>query len=172
MIPELLLARPDLRLGWVGYRDEVVDRTPLTSDRTVLVESLDRFRSEAGGDVPEALDEALFEAFRVGSFPWRPEARHRFVVIGDAPPPYDRIEGMIELARAAHDSPEAFVLDALGVLREEAEFPEVPGFRSLAEGTGGSVVFLSPDRIEPETWWRLLIGDQSPTWDRAPSQRQ
>ena len=170
MVPELLTARPSFRLGWVGYRDEVVDRLSLTSDPSVLVESFDRFRCEGGGDVPEALDEALFEAFRVGSFPWRPEARHRLVVVGDAPPPYERIEGMIELARAAHESPEAFTLDALGVLREE-EFPRVPSFLDLAEATAGEALFLRPHQIVPESWWRLLIGESSPAWQRAPSQR-
>ena len=167
MVPELLRARPDLRVGWIGYRDEVVDKTPLTSDLTVLRDSFDRFRCEGGGDVPEALDEALFEAFRVGGFPWRPDARHRFLVIGDAPPPYDRIEGMVELARAAHESPEGFVIDTLGLIREP-EFPEIPAFQALAEGTTGRVQFLEPKDLSLESWWGAILRSGQPRWSDRP----
>lgn len=163
MLPALLAARPDWRFGWIGYRDEVVDRTPLTRDERVLLESLTRWRTEGGGDVPEALDEALFEAFRVGGFPWRPDARHRFVVLGDAPPPYERIEGMVELAGAAHESPEGFVVDVLGIVRE-SEFPTVPGFDALADAAGGRSVVLEEGEDLAPLWWELLAGDDAPAW--------
>lgn len=170
MLPALLSARPGWRLGWIGYRDEVADRMPLAADAAALVESLGRWRAEGGGDVPEALDEALFEAFRVGGFPWRREARHRFIVLGDAPPPYERIAGMVELARAAHESPERFEVDCLGILREEGS-EEVPGFRALAAAAGGTCTFLKEGMDSIPTWWRLLAGADAPPWDEESARR-
>jgi len=170
MIPALLAARPGWRIGWIGYRDEVVDREPLHAESESFIASLERWRTEAGGDVPEALDEALFEAFRLGAFPWRAGASHRFVVFGDAPPPYERIPGMVELARAAHESPERFEVRCLGILREE-EFPEVPGFRALAGAGGGSCIFLPEGMASGSAWWRLLAGEDAPRWPEGSSRR-
>ena len=163
MIPELLSAPGDLRLGWIGYRDEVVDRCSLTSDGDLLVESLSRWHCEGGGDVTESLDEALFEAFRVGSFSWDTEAQHRFVVLGDAPPPYDRIENMLELARAAHASPERYRIDLLALIRER-EFPEIPSFRTLAEVTGGRCLLIEEGNFTPDHLWSVLVGEGGPRW--------
>ncbi len=168
MLPVILRARPSWRCGWIGYRDEVVDRTPLTADLRVLLESLDRWRCEAGADVPEALDEGLFEAFRVGGFPWRPGARHRFVVLGDAPPPYERIAGMIELARAAHESPERYEIHCLGILRE-LELETIPGFQELASVTKGTCRFVREGTGTSSIWWGLLAGADAPSWDDAPA---
>jgi hypothetical protein len=164
MLPELLSARPGWRCGWIGYRDEVVDRCPLTDEAPLLLASFDRWRCEAGGDVPEGLDEALFEAFRVGALPWRAGAQHRFIVLGDSPPPYDRIAEMVELARSAHGAPERFTVDCLGILREE-EWEEVPGFRDLAEATAGSCRFVPEGSEIAGHWWSLLAGDSAPRWE-------
>ena len=170
MIPELLSSPGDLRMGWIGFRDEVVDRNSLTSNAELLIESLTRWRCEGGGDVTESLDEALFEAFRVGGFSWNEKAEHRFVVLGDAPPPYDRIESMLELARAAHASPERYRIDLLGLIRER-DFPEIPSFRDLAEVTGGRCVLIEEGGFTPEHLWSVMVGESGPRWKNAPERR-
>lgn len=81
---------PDLRLGFVAYKD--VDAppvlrsfglTPMTrgnlSSIMGFVRSLD---ARGGGDVPEPVDQALAVAIGMS---WRADANGRIIVIGDAP---------------------------------------------------------------------------------------
>jgi len=167
VVPPLLRARLDLRMGWIGYRDEVVDREDLGALSGALLPSFERWRCEGGGDVPEGVDEALFEALRVGGFEWRTGAEHRLLVLGDAPPPYERIADLVELGRAAHSAPERFTIDTVGLIREP-ERPEVPGFRSLAKMAGGEARFLPSGAIEDSILWELLLGASGPRWEDRP----
>jgi multidrug efflux pump subunit AcrA (membrane-fusion protein) len=87
-----ILARlaPTLQVGFVAYRDRgetYVTRAFLLSpmdeaNARDLVAFVGKLDAEAGGDDPEAVDEALRVAV---DMPWRADAQGRIVVIGDAP---------------------------------------------------------------------------------------
>ncbi len=157
IVPLALAARGKQRWGWIGYRDDVTDTFPLTADGNEFLASLERWECQEGGDVPEGVDRALFEALRFGSFAWRPTARHELWIIGDAPPPYDRIAPMLSLVRSAHESPERFRVNCLGVIREP-DFPRVPSFAELADATGGIARFVAPGEEIRGAWWELACG--------------
>ncbi|MGE3966071.1 MAG: hypothetical protein AB7I09_18385, partial [Planctomycetota bacterium] len=143
--------------GWIGFRDEVVDRQSLTPDPDAFLASLSRWRCEEGGDVPEGVDRALFEAFRFGSFEWGSGVERVLVVFGDAPPAYERVSGMISLCEAAHSSPDAYRVQVLGILRE-AEFDRVPSFDELARVGGSRALYVRESSPVANVWWSFLVG--------------
>lgn len=87
---------PDLRFGLVAYRDVgdeyVTRRTPLTADLDLVYDELMQFAASGGGDGPEHVNAALYDA--VYAFGWRPDATLRLVfLVGDAPPHMDYRDG-------------------------------------------------------------------------------
>lgn len=77
----------NFRLGLVTYKDYfeeyVVQKHPFTSALATFVNSLNRIRVRGGGDIPEAVYEALHEGLT--GFDWLAPER-MMVLIGDAPP--------------------------------------------------------------------------------------
>ncbi|MDR2495343.1 MAG: VWA domain-containing protein, partial [Spirochaetaceae bacterium] len=77
----------DFRVGLVLYRDyreEYLTKTfPFTRDLNTFNDTLRAVRTAGGGDIPEAVYEALHEA--ATGFPWDAESR-LIILIGDAPP--------------------------------------------------------------------------------------
>jgi len=78
---------PAFRIGMVLYRDyheEYLTRViPFTSDFNQFQRSLNAAAVRGGGDIPEAVYEALYEG--AVRFPWAAESRV-MILIGDAPP--------------------------------------------------------------------------------------
>ena len=107
LVPMLIadLARHEpLRVGLVFYRDYydeyVVRHVPFQVDLAVVQRHVERARAAGGGDVPEAVHEALFTALT--SLEWEQESRVA-ILIGDAPPhphPRGRITGPMVYAEA------------------------------------------------------------------------
>lgn len=151
------------RWGWIGFRDEVVARFDLTDDGDAFLASLDDWVVEGGGDVPEGVDRALFEALRFESFSWRPQVPRRLLLLGDAPPPYERISGVVTLLGAAHASPEAFGLSALGILREP-ELHRLPTFARLAKAAEGRSLLVEPNEFGADGLWSWLTGRSRASW--------
>ena len=82
--------RPDVRIGLVGYRDKgdtyVTRRYDLTEDIDDIYAHLQRFRAQGGGDTPEHVNKALYEA--VNKMKWREgqDVLRLVFLVGDAPP--------------------------------------------------------------------------------------
>lgn len=78
----------DLRVGLVAYRDlgdtYVTKPFALTDDLDAMYAELSSYRAEGGGDVPENVDAALYEA--VHKMNWRSGAKKMIFLVGDAPP--------------------------------------------------------------------------------------
>ncbi|MCL2067410.1 MAG: VWA domain-containing protein [Treponema sp.] len=87
MLNELLADFSSFRIGMVlykDYNDEYMNRVvPFTSDFNLFQRNLNAIRVGGGGDIPEAVYEALNEG--AIKFPWAAESRVMFL-IGDAPP--------------------------------------------------------------------------------------
>jgi hypothetical protein len=84
---------PELRIGLVAYRDRgdayVTQHSPLSDDLDAVYAKLQSLHADGGGDGPESVNQALFEA--VHQTPWsREENVYRAVfLVGDAPPHMD-----------------------------------------------------------------------------------
>jgi len=87
MLRELVGEFPEWRVGLVQFKDyfeEYLTRLmPFTTDFDSLQRRIDTIRARGGGDIPEAVYEALYDGLT--RFPW--EAENRLIIlIGDAPP--------------------------------------------------------------------------------------
>jgi Mg-chelatase subunit ChlD len=84
---------PLIRMGLVGYRDRedtyVTVATPLSDDLDAVYTHLMQFQADGGGDGPESVNQALYEA--VTRPDWSRDAKTYRVVflVGDAPPHMD-----------------------------------------------------------------------------------
>lgn len=78
----------DLRVGLVAYRDigdEYVTKPfALTDDLDAMYAELSSYVAMGGGDVPENVDAALYDA--VHKMKWRSGAKKMIFLVGDAPP--------------------------------------------------------------------------------------
>lgn len=78
----------DLHVGLVAYRDlgddYVTKDFALTSDLDAMYANLTSFQADGGGDVPENVDAALYDA--VHKMQWRPGAKKMIFLVGDAAP--------------------------------------------------------------------------------------
>ena len=78
----------DLHVGLVAYRDlgdEYVTRDfALTNDLDAMFAELSSYYAGGGGDVPEDVDAALYDA--VHKMRWRDGAKKMIFLVGDAPP--------------------------------------------------------------------------------------
>jgi hypothetical protein len=78
----------DLRVGLVAYRDlgdDYVTRDfALTDDLDAMYAELSSYQAAGGGDVPENVDAALYDA--VHKMKWRSGAKKMVFLVGDAPP--------------------------------------------------------------------------------------
>jgi len=81
---------PEIRMGLVAYRDRgddyVTKRTPMTDDLDTLYSELMSYQARGGGDGPESVNQALFEA--VERFDWSEgdDVLRIVYLVGDAPP--------------------------------------------------------------------------------------
>lgn len=85
---------PEIKIGIVGYRDRgdayVTTITPITDDLDHVYQKLMDFKAQGGGDSPESVNQALYDA--VHNNDWSPDNRKTYKVIflvGDAPPHMD-----------------------------------------------------------------------------------
>jgi hypothetical protein len=81
-------ADADVRIGLVAYRDigdEYVTRDfALTGDLDSVFTELSSYRAAGGGDTPEDVDAALYDALH--KMQWRGDAKKLVFLVGDAPP--------------------------------------------------------------------------------------
>jgi len=84
---------PELRIGLVAYRDRgdayVTQHFPLTDDLDVVYEQLSSLRADGGGDGPESVNQALFEAIHKSGWSTADSVYRTVFLVGDAPPHTD-----------------------------------------------------------------------------------
>jgi len=87
LLREITAESPSFRIGMVlfrDYREEYVNKiVPFTADFEVFQRNLNAINVDGGGDIPEAVYEALYAG--AAQFPWAAESRI-MILIGDAPP--------------------------------------------------------------------------------------
>ena len=86
-------SNPDISFGFVFYRDRgddfVTKKVQLTNDMDLAYRELMDMRASGGGDTPESVNQALYEA--INDFQWDSDEKVFKVVflVGDAPPHMD-----------------------------------------------------------------------------------
>ncbi|MEO8151576.1 MAG: vWA domain-containing protein [Rhizobacter sp.] len=137
-----LPGQPDICYGLVAYRDRgdaFITRThDFTDDLGAFQQQLANVQAHGGGDVPEALNEALHEV--VHGLSWRAQATRMVVLVADAPPhldyggpQYDR-----DMQAAVSKGIKLFAVGASG-LDPVGEYI----YRQMAQYTAGRFVFLT-----------------------------
>lgn len=84
---------PEIRIGLVGYRDRqdayVTKVTDLSSDLDSVYAALMDFKADGGGDTPESVNQALYDAVHNMSWSQGKQAYQVIFLVGDAPPHMD-----------------------------------------------------------------------------------
>ncbi len=88
---------PELNIGLVGYRDYgdiyVTKIHPLNDDLDIVFDNLMSFQADGGGDTPEHVNKALYDA--VHGIHWSKESKtfKLIFLVGDCPPHMDYQDG-------------------------------------------------------------------------------
>jgi hypothetical protein len=84
---------PDLKVGFVDYRDKgdswITKVYDLTDDLDHIYSTIQTFRADQGGDAPESVNQALFDAVNKIKWSKDPKTLRIIYLIGDAPPHMD-----------------------------------------------------------------------------------
>lgn len=132
----------DIRLGLVAYRDEgdvYVTRTyGFTGDLDRMQENLRAQNANGGGDMPEAMDQALARAMAAD---WRPDAVRAMLLVADAPPHAENVAKTWSIAEAARARRIQIVPVAASGVDDLAQYV----MRAMAAATQSRYLFLTDD---------------------------
>ena len=132
----------DIRIGLIFYRDlgdEYVTRSfAFTANDTLVQTNLATQHADGGGDMPEAVDQALNRAIH---FDWRPDAVHSMLWIADAPPHDERVAASWQAAENARFRRIQIVPVAASGVDARAEY----FMRAAAAATQSRYLFLTDD---------------------------
>ncbi len=101
--------KPDVRIGLVAYRDigdaYVTRFYDLSDDLDTVFEHLSSFEAAGGGDTPEHVSKALYDAIYKTSWTADQSALKQVYLVGDAPPHTDYSDGYDykKIAKHAHE---------------------------------------------------------------------
>jgi len=146
---------PDIRMGLVAFRDRgdayITRSYDLSSDLDSMYASLMDFRAEGGGDGPESVNQALYDA--VHDMSWSDDGNTYKVIflVGDAPPHMDYANDVKypeTLAVARH---KGIVINAIQSGQHQHTRPAWQQIAALGQGeyfqvedTGNSVAVATP----------------------------
>ncbi len=132
----------DLRIGIVVYRDEgddyVVRSTPLSNNIRSVRATLARQEAGGGGDMPEAVDQAMAAAERMQ---WRPDAAKAMLLVADAPPHEEAIAPTLAATERLRSRGVQIVPVAASGVEDSAQYV----MRTMAALTQGRYIFLTDD---------------------------
>jgi hypothetical protein len=135
-----------LRTSVNFYRDVVDDYVvrpfPFTTNVSDAVQEISAQSADGGGDIPEAVDQALQDAISKHDWSANASARLLFLVL-DAPP-HDMSQNIDMIQKALQDAAAAGV-QIIPVVASGADKPTEFLMRSFAIVTGGTYTFLTDD---------------------------
>lgn len=148
VITRVKTTRPNLsmRIGSVFYRDngdEYVTRiSPLNANIDTTLDFINTQRAGGGGDLPEAVDEALEETLKNGGWHYEALARIAFLVL-DAPCHDDKtsIERIHNQIRIAAEKGVRLIPIVCSGMGQDGEYL----MRAMALATNGTTLFLTDD---------------------------
>lgn len=132
----------DLRIGVILYRDDgdayVVRSVPLTADINTIKALLEQQKAEGGGDMPEAMDQAMAAATHLQ---WRTGAAKALLLVTDAPPHDDALAASLQATEQLRKSGVQIVPVAASGVDATAQYV----LRTMAAMTQGRYIFLTDD---------------------------
>jgi Mg-chelatase subunit ChlD len=146
---------PDIRMGLVAFRDRgdayITRAYDLSSDLDSMYASLMDFRAEGGGDGPESVNQALYDAVHDMSWSTDDNTYRVVFLVGDAPPHMDYhndVKYPVTLAAARR---KGIVVNAIQSGRHEYTRPAWRQIAALGQGeyfqvedSGNSVAVATP----------------------------
>jgi len=130
---------PAIRMGLVGYRDRgdgyVTTVTQLSDDLDAVYTQLMQYRADGGGDGPESVNQALYEA--VTKPDWSPDsATYRVIfLVGDAPPHMDYQDDVKYAASCRLAARDDIIINTI----QCGDMPGTkPGWRNIADLAEGA----------------------------------
>lgn len=145
---------PDIRIGLVGYRDRgdqyVTRVVDLNDDLDSVYAALMDFHAGGGGDTPESVNKALYDAVYKMSWTGSEQAYQVVFLIGDAPPHMDYNEERFPAIVAAANK-KGIVINTIQAGNIPTTVEPWTTIASLGHGSffqvdqaGGAVAFESP----------------------------
>jgi Mg-chelatase subunit ChlD len=146
---------PELRVGLIAYRDRgdayVTRRFELTNDLDAVYEKLQSLAADGGGDGPESVNQALYEAVEQTQWTMQPSVYRAVFLVGDAPPHMD-YEGDVPYTRtAAIAAKRGIVVNTVqcGAMQETAAIwsriaKRTQGTYAAIEQNGGMLAIAAP----------------------------
>lgn|GEM_PF-2772593 len=151
IIAKLAERTKDFRIAIVGYRDWPEEGTtgpqppmfvdfPFTPNREAVIGSINSLSVAAGGDIPEAVLEALMRAIdskTIGG--WRNNVNKQIIQMGDAPPHDPSRAGLTAaiVAQAAYDADPVVIHSVIVANGGVFDTNAVTSLSNLAKLTGG-----------------------------------
>lgn len=155
IITDLSALVPNTRLGIIAYRDngdEYVTRaTPISSDRYAILNFLEGLEAKGGGDVPEAILDAVTYGF--DEMPWRSQSHRVLVIVADAPPhPEERARLRMRLRSATRSTRHSTVVSTIftgrGQVSPARQAEAERALREIAEAGGGEFSYMdNPSQV-------------------------
>jgi len=146
---------PDIRMGLVAYRDRgdtyVTKVIPLSNDLDSIYANLMDFQAHGGGDGPESVNQALYDAVHGITWSQDPNAYKVVFLIGDAPPHMDYQNDVKYPATIAAASAKGIVINAVQAGQNDSTKREWTRIAQLSDGTyfqvgqsGNAVALATP----------------------------
>jgi Mg-chelatase subunit ChlD len=145
---------PEIRIGLVGYRDRgdqyVTQRVDLSTDLDSVYAALMDFQADGGGDTPESVNQALYDAVHHMSWNQQEQSYRVIFLVGDAPPHTDYNEAQYpQIVADALDK--GIVVNTIQCGDIQATAAPWAQIASLGQGdffqveqAGGAVAFTTP----------------------------
>jgi len=149
IITDLSALIPNTRLGVVAYRDQgdlyVTKATPISADRYAILNFLEGLEARGGGDVPEAILDAV--EYALDELPWRKNTHRVLLIVADAPPhPEDLAKLRMRLRSATRSSVRSTVVSTIftgrGQLQPSRQAEAEKALREIARLGGGEFAHL------------------------------
>ncbi|MGI9205387.1 MAG: vWA domain-containing protein [Woeseiaceae bacterium] len=145
---------PDIRIGLVGYRDRgdayVTKVVDLNDDLDSVYATLMDFQAGGGGDSPESVNKALYDAVYAMSWSKADQAYQTIFLVGDAPPHMDYNEVQYPAIVAAANE-RGIVINTIQAGNIPSTIQPWTAIASLGHGNffqvdqaGGAVAYESP----------------------------
>jgi hypothetical protein len=139
ILEAMALVSSSPRVGITFYRDfgdQFVSKSiPLTNRPELLAQPLNAMTATGGGDIPEAIREALIDCIRSNDWVMSKDARKTLMVIGDAPPHPETQAECEQIVKEA--ATHGFRLYSVKVT-SGLEAPDLSALDRLAAAGGGS----------------------------------
>ena len=144
---------PEINMGLVAYRDrgdQYVTRViDLSSDLDSMYAQLMEFRADGGGDGPESVNQALYEAVHNISWSQDPNSYQVVFLVGDAPPHMDYQDDVKYPATLAVAKDRGIIINTIRcgddptTARNWQQIAQLAGGTHFDVGSGGDAVAIA-----------------------------